>query len=1091
MPEKSSHKFRPSIDRLDRSSAGNSAEYAELQVCSNFSFLRGASHVEELIATAAALNYRAIAITDINSFAGIVRAHQAAKQYEIQLIVGTKLCIQDDDYASELLCYPINLRGYQDLSRLLSLGKQRANRGECIVHLEEVLAALSHCVVVIVPPFQFKPHDCSGNLALQKLKHLAQKVRAALPTTLQCSIALTRNYESVTSNYILAICNIAQALNISLIATNDVYYHLTTRKPLQDILTCIRNGCTIEQAGYRLFRNSERTLKPPDEMLRLFRDMPNAVRRSVEIAEMLSSFSLEQLRYEYPDSVVPSHTSALAYLRELTERGARERYPQALPKKITDLIEQELALISQLKYEKYFLTCYDIVRFARSRGILCQGRGAAANSAVCFCLGITAVDPDKIDLLFARFISQERNEPPDIDIDFEHERREEVIQYIYDKYGREHAALTAEVVTYRHRSAMREVAKAFGLSLDIVDRLAKSIHRWTKCKLSAEELNELGLNPDDRTIKNTINLALELYGFPRHLSQHVGGFVISQQPLCEIVPILNATMPNRTIIEWDKDDIEILGMLKIDVLALGMLTCIRKALMFVNQRRLHAHDTALHLHTIPAEDPEVYKMICRADTVGVFQIESRAQMSMLPRLKPKCFYDLVIEVAIVRPGPIHGNMVHPYLRRRNGIERYECPDQEVAAILGKTLGVPIFQEQAMRLAITLAQFSPGEAELLRRAMGAWKRNKSLIATFKERVVSGMVSKGYSVQFAETCMDQIKGFSEYGFPESHAASFALLAYASSWLKCHYPAEFATALINSMPMGFYSTSQIIQDIERHGVQVLPIDVNYSAWDCSLEAAHADSFLTPTTLKSALPKIRLGMRLVHGLRQVDAEIISNGVNSYGNFYRIHDLWQRLKVRRAALQALAHADAFGSLALSRRDALWEVKALPADVRPLDTATPAIEGSKLLPSQSQQSSMFADFAATGFSLKAHPMQFIRAKLNARGAASAETLRCAVLKRQSVLAAGIATIRQRPGTAKGVVFVTLEDETGNVNLIIRPDIFESYRNLVISTSCILAHGVLDRVGEVVYINVSSLESLDAEVFPRKDPVELPSRSYSY
>ena len=1077
MPEKTSFKFRPAIEGIDRRNGGAAVNYAELQVCSNFSFLRGASHVEELIATAAALQYRAIAITDINSFAGIVRAHQAAKQYEIQFIVGTRLYIETQDYPTELLCYPLNLRGYQDLSRLLSLGKQRAIRGHCILHLEEALAALAQCVVVIVPARQFRPNDHSGNFALQKLESVAKQLLAALPTPLQCSIALTRNYESALPSYLVSICNIAKALGISTVASNDVYYHLADRKPLQDILTCIRYGCTIEQAGYRLFRNSERCLKPAEEILRLFRDMPKTVERSVQIAQMVSAFSLDQLRYEYPDSVAPTQVTSLQYLRQLTELGAKERYPQGLPQKIRELIEQELKLIAQLKYEKYFLTCYDIVKFARSRGILCQGRGAAANSAVCYCLGVTAVDPDKIDLLFARFISQERNEPPDIDIDFEHERREEVIQYIYEKYGREHAALTAEVVTYRHRSAVREVAKAFGLSLDIIDRLAKSIHRWTNCKLSEEDLNQLGINPHDRTIRNAISIALELYGFPRHLSQHVGGFVISQQPLCEIVPILNATMPNRTIIEWDKDDIEILGMLKIDVLALGMLTCIRKALTFANLRRLHAHDTALQLHSIPSEDPEVYKMICRADTVGVFQIESRAQMSMLPRLKPNCFYDLVIEVAIVRPGPIHGNMVHPYLRRRNGLERYEFPDQEVAAILGKTLGVPIFQEQAMRLAITLAQFSPGEAELLRRAMGAWKRNKSLIATFKERVVTGMVAKGYSVQFAETCMDQIKGFSEYGFPESHAASFALLAYASSWLKCHYPAEFAAALINSMPMGFYSTSQIIQDIERHGVKVLPVDVNYSSWDCTLDDQH---------------QVRLGMRVVRGLRQVEAEIITTGVNNFGKFYSIYNLWQRLKLRRVALQTLAQADAFGSFGLSRREALWEVKALPPDARPLDAATEPREGSKLLPPQSQQSAMFADYSALGFSLKAHPLQFVRDHLRSRGASSAEELRCVKLKRQKVSAAGIATIRQRPGTAKGVVFLTLEDETGNVNLIVRPEMFERYRDLVISTNCILAHGTLDRVGEVVYLNVLALESLDNLVFPQKhEAAEMPSKTYSY
>jgi error-prone DNA polymerase len=893
---------------------------------------------------------------------------------------------------------------------------------------------------------------------------LCKILREATVDKALLSIALTRDYGPLNTRHLESALQIARALEISVVATNDVYYHTPERKPLQDTMTCIRAGCTIQQAGFALFQNGERFLKPAHEMERLFRSIPHAISRTQEIAELASQFSLSSLRYTYPDEICPEHTSAHEYLSLCVQSGARERYPLGIPHHVTQLINEELQLIRELEYEKYFLTCHDIVRYARGRGILCQGRGAAANSAVCYCLGITAVDPTTIDLLFARFISKERREPPDIDIDFEHERREEVIQYIYQRYGRDRAALAAEVVTYRARSAVREVGKALGLSLDIVDKLAKSVHRWTDSAITSDTLRELGLDPFDSTIQNALILSNELVGFPRHLSQHVGGFIICNDPLCEIVPIINASMEGRTIIEWDKNDIEELGMLKIDILALGMLTCIRKALELVNRRRAEP----LELHSIPAEDPAVYDMLCASDTVGVFQVESRAQMSMLPRLKPRCFYDLVIEVAIVRPGPIQGDMVHPYLRRRSGMEKPHYPDERVAKILGKTLGVPIFQEQAMRLAITLANFTPGEAERLRRAMAAWKSHKGVIETFKEKIIKGMHANGYSTEFAETCINQIKGFSEYGFPESHAASFALLVYASAWLKRHYPAEFACALLNSQPMGFYAPAQIVRDAHKHGIETMPIDANYSTWDCtvSYDKGAGES-----------PRLRLGLRLVHGLRRRDGETVQRSVESDGTFGSISSLWgRRTSLSRSALTVLARADAFGSLELSRRSAQWQIQELGSAPAPLDAflTNRSDHSDVLLPRSSLQSEMFDDYATSGISLRAHPIQFMREYLATRGAVTAEALssKYGIKKGTRVSAGGLAIIRQRPGTAKGVVFITLEDETGTLNLIIRPSLFERHSKTIMMSAALLATGALERIGEVIYLDVSSIESLD-------------------
>jgi error-prone DNA polymerase len=897
---------------------------------------------------------------------------------------------------------------------------------------------------------------------------LCKVVRDNAPDRSRLSIAITHNYGHAHNAAVRAALQIARSLDIAPVASNDAYYHVAERKPLQDTVTAIRLGTTVEQAGYALFPNGERYLKSPSEMARLFREIPHAITRTTDIIDAASNFSLASLRYSYPEEVTPHGVSPHEHLHSLVVRGAHERYPDGIPDKVLIAIDNELALIRELSYEKYFLTCHDIVAFARSREILCQGRGAAANSVVCYCLGITSVDPQQIDLLFARFISKERQEPPDIDIDFEHERREEVIQYIYSRYGRSRAALTAEVVTFQPRSAVREVSKAFGLSVETIDTLAKNIQRWTDYTITPEALREAGLNPFDPTIQNVLTLAAMLVGSPRHLSQHVGGFIISDAPLTTIVPISNAAMEGRTMIEWDKNDIEELGMLKIDILALGMLTCIRKALALVNRRRTEA----LALYSIPADDHAVYDMLCASDTVGVFQVESRAQMAMLPRLKPRCFYDLVIEVAIVRPGPIQGNMVHPFLRRRSGAERPYFPDARVEQILGKTLGVPIFQEQAMRLAIVLANFSPGEAEKLRRAMATWKSHKGVITTFKEKIITGMVSNGYSVDFANACLNQIQGFSEYGFPESHAASFALLVYASAWLKCHYPAEFACALLNSQPMGFYEPAQIIRDAKGHGVRILPIDANYSAWDCAV-------VYDDTCNGGRPPAIRLGLRLIRGLREDLAKALTEARTEHGDFETLADLRHvSPNISCATLTALARADAFSSLKLSRRAAHWEIHSLPDRPALLDrqllTRRAGTSAPQSITPAPLQSEMFQDYAATGLSLRAHPLQFARPQLDSRGYLCAEQLlskygrACGTLVR----AAGLVITIQRPSTAKGVVFITLEDETGSVNLIIRPKIFEHRHKLITLSPALGASGNLSRIGEIVYIDVSQIEAIE-------------------
>lgn len=1052
-------------------------EYAELQTTTNFSFLRGASHPYELVGRAKELGYRAIGVTDYNTLAGVVRAHVAAKDSGILSLTGCRLTLKDKnefiDPEAEynllsLLVYPLSRASYATLCRLLTTGKVRCGKNDFSLTLEEYLPYQEYFSTIVVAPFfQTRLH----NVHIANFSKACTILKENAVNEDLLSLAITSNYSPRNIHYLDSILQISRALAIPLVATNDVYFHVPERRPLQDILSCIRQKTTIQSAGYSLFQHSERYLKPPQELYRLFREYPHALTRTMEVSEQASGFSLDSLRYEYPEEVCENGTSPLEYLTRLTWKGADERYPDGIPDKVSQLIREELSLIHELAYEKYFLTCFDIVRFARSKSILCQGRGAAANSVVCFCLGITSVNPSKIDLLFARFISKERSEPPDIDIDFEHERREEVIQYIYQKYGRDRAGLVCEVVTYRARSAVREVTKALGLSNDIADQLAKSIHRWTDCKITSDTLREIGLSPFDTTVLNALHLAREIIGFPRHLSQHVGGFIISQLPLCETVPILNAGMKDRTIIEWDKNDIEELGMLKIDILALGMLTCIRKALDLINRT-----GGSLALHTIPLEDPAVYDMVCRSDTVGVFQIESRAQMSMLPRLKPRCFYDLVIEVAIVRPGPIQGNMVHPYLRRRSGQESCVFPDERVRNILGKTLGVPIFQEQAMRLAIVLANFSPGEAEKLRRAMASWKTCKGVIETFKEKITKGMLENGYTRDFADTCLNQIKGFSEYGFPESHAASFALLAYASAWIKHHYPAEFCCALLNSQPMGFYAPSQIIQDAEKHNVTVRPIDATRSTWDSSLEGE----------------SIRLGLRLIKGLPRTQGEILSQQSKSADGMYSLWASQTGKILRKGTMRSLAEADGFTSLKRERRAAHWELSALPNEPAPLDAYFKPRSSSLSVSftEMGQEQAMREDYRVTGFSLRAHPLQFVRSQLHSHGVLTAADLSPSSKLRAGsyVAVAGLAIIRQRPGTAKGVVFITLEDETGIINLIIRPAVFDEAQKAILTSSTLMAHGKLQRIGEVLYVEADRVTETDSLFGQNRN---YPNRSYSY
>ncbi|MHB9048962.1 MAG: error-prone DNA polymerase, partial [Pirellulales bacterium] len=877
----------------------------------------------------------------------------------------------------------------------------------------------------------------------------------------------------------------AQRARVPLVAAGDVHYHDPGRRPLHDVLTATRAGVAVAEAGELLFPNAQRHLKSIEEIVAAFARAPDAVRRSVEVAERCA-FSLDELRYEYPEELAPPGESPLEYLARLTWAGANERYPAGVPDKVRRLLEHELALIGELRYEAYFLTVWDLVRFARQRGILCQGRGSAANSAVCYALGVTAVDPERMDVLFERFVSRERNEAPDIDVDFEHERREEVLQYLYEKYGRERAGMTAEVITYRPRSAVRDVGKALGFPLEQVDALAKKLEGHHHEPDLPQRCREAGIDPEAPAGRQLLGLVDELIGFPRHLSQHTGGMVMTRTPLCELVPIENAAMPGRTVIQWDKNDLDELGILKVDCLALGMLTAIRKCFDFVQRH----YGRTLTMANIPEGDPEVYRMIRRADTVGVFQIESRAQMSMLPRLRPRSFYDLVIEVAIVRPGPIQGNMVHPYLRRRAGLETVKYPNEAIRSVLEKTLGVPLFQEQAMRLAVVAAGFTPGEADQLRRAMGAWRR-PGLIDEFRKKLINGMLAKGLSETFAEQVFQQIRGFGDYGFPESHAASFALLVYVSAWLKHHYPAAFTAALLNSQPMGFYAPPQLIRDAREHGIEVRPADVNASDWDCTLQRSHENKMA-----------IRLGLRMLSGLASGHAETIWKSRQGRP-FSSLDDLARRTGLGRAALSRLAKADALGSFGLDRRGVLWHTLAHDKKELPLFAAEydSSDQRPEKLPAMTLREEVWADYRTTGLSLKAHPMAFLRPwlrgerglgqedrqenggqgnrekkDLRGRGSGVATAAQLKTMRNGSqVRVAGLVLVRQRPGTARGITFVTLEDETGIANLIVRPQVWQRYRQAARGAAALLATGRLQRAGEVIHVLVSHLEDLSSQL----------------
>ena len=1023
--------------------AGGSSAWAggsaELQVTSNFSFLRGASHPEELVEQAHALGYRALALTDRNTLAGVVRAYHAARETDLRFIAGARLDLVD---GPSLLCLPVSRKGYGRLARLITRGRRRAPKGECRLLRADVVEAAGEQIFIVLPPEVPGP-GFAGRLAWYR-----KRLQAPL------YLAATHGHRGNDARRLATLASLSEAERVPLAATGDVHQHLPERRRLHDLLTCIRERCTIDSAGWRLDANAERHLKSPAEMAALFRDHPGALANAAEIAERCR-FSLGELRYEYPEEVVGEGRTPQQELEILTWEGAARRYPEGVPSKVRATLEHELALIGELEYAPYFLTVADIVRTARGMGILCQGRGSAANSAVCYCLEITSVDPDRIDLLFERFISAERGEVPDIDVDFEHDRREEVIQYIYRKYGRERAGLAATVVTYRVRSALRDTGRAMGLSKDTVDRLLSMDSVWSK-PVGEERAREEGFDPADRRLRLTLELARELYGFPRHLSQHTGGFVISREPLCEIVPIENAAMEDRTVIEWNKDDLEALGLIKVDVLGLGMLSCIRRSFEL-----LEGHYGIRHtLGDVPAEDPGVYEMIQRADTVGVFQIESRAQMAMLPRLKPATFYDLVIEVAIVRPGPIQGDMVHPYLRRRRGVEPVWYPSEELREVLGKTLGVPLFQEQAMKIAIVGAGFSPAEADQLRRAMASF-RNYGTIHRFRDKFVEGMVGRGYERDFAERCFKQIEGFGDYGFPESHAASFALLVYISSWLKHHYPDVFACALLNSQPMGFYAPAQIVGDARKHGVEVRPVDVNHSVWDCTLEPP------------PPRPALRLGLRQIRGLREEDAARIVGARE--GGYRSPADLWRRAGISPAILVRLARADAFTSTGLDRRQAAWAISSLdragplPLFDSPDGGAPPRLEPA--LPAMTAGEQVVADYRTTGLSLKQHPTALLRERLAGRGVRPASHLE-ELPAGARVTVAGIVLCRQRPGTAGKIVFVTLEDETGTANLVVFPSVQERCRRGLLTARLMICHGRLEKEQGVVHVIANRIHSLN-------------------
>jgi error-prone DNA polymerase len=1062
---------------------GDGPRYAELHCTSNFSFLQGGSHPEELVQRAQALGYEALAITDRATLAGIVRAHGAAKQAGIKLVVGAHVEPCD---AAPLVLWAADRTGYANLCRLLTCGHERAAecldadaaapvRGadRCPLTFDDIVRHSGGLLAGV--PLAAVVGDWRNAAAVPEAVEGVQHWRSVFAGRLWClaEVALAGD----DTERLACFARVSRLAGVPLAAAGDVRYHERSRLPLHDVLTAVRRGAAVDVIRGELLANGERHLHDRRRIAERFAALSGALEQTVEIAARCT-FSLDELKYEYPTATVPSGRTPAEHLAHLAWKGARKRYPDGIPEKVRGLVEHELALVAELGYEAYFLTVFDIVRFARRRGILCQGRGSAANSAICYCLGITSVDPARMSVLFERFVSRERREAPDIDIDFEHQRREEVIQYVYETYGRHRSAMTAEVISYRLRSAVRDVAKALGFSLDRVEAIAAVLDVGDGVAELPGRLAEAGLEPGDPACTRLVTLVGQLVGFPRHLGQHVGGMVMTQGDLRDLVPIQPATMDGRTIVQWDKDDLDELGILKVDCLALGMLTAIHRAFDLVAE----AGGPKLTLATVPAEDPAVYEMISRADTVGVFQIESRAQMSMLPRLKPRCFYDLVIEVAIVRPGPIQGDMVHPYLRRRAGEEPVTYPNDAIREVLEKTLGVPLFQEQAMRLAVVAAGFTPGEADQLRRAMGAWRR-PGVIDEFHRKLVDGMLARGLSRGFAEQVFTQIRGFGEYGFPESHAASFALLVYVSAWLKCHHPAAFTAALLGSQPMGFYAPAQLVRDAKAHGVAVLPADVNASRWHASLEQAPQGA---------GQPAIRLGLEQVYGLGEAAASRIE-AARRQGPFRLPRDLVRRAGLDREELLHLARAGAIASLGLSRRRAVWEAMQCleKPGRRPLfdgcdeddDEGDDEGDDAAFLPAATPQEEVIEDYRTGGLSLAAHPLAFERERLAAEGVVTTAAVAAAPEGRR-VVVAGIVLTRQRPVTAKGMIFLTIEDETAAANVVVRPDVWEAADAAARRAAVLVVHGRIQRRGAVVHVVATRLE---AAVPPAGVPVAaLPS-----
>jgi len=1124
---------------------GAMVAYAELAVTTNYSFLRGASHARDLVEQAKILGLTGLGIADHNTVAGVVRAHMPAKEMGLRLAVGARLVFADG--TPDILAYPQDRPAWGRLTRLLSHGKRLAKKGECILSLADLLAHIEGLNLIVCPPRVVK---------VDTLPPLLAQLRQAAPRSVWLAAAML--YRGDDARRLARLARLAADAFVPLIAINDVLYHELTSRPLQDVVTCIREHLTLDQAGRQLEVNAERHLKAPAEMARLFRAAPQALAETLKFFARCR-FSLDELSHNYPTEIPQGYKTAQEALVALTEEGARRRYPHGMPLPVRHALNHELEVIGKLGYAPFFLTVRHIVEFARSKGILCQGRGSAANSAICYCLSITEVDPKEGDLLFERFVSAERGEPPDIDVDFEHERREEVIQHIYEHYGRERAGLAATVICYRGRSAIREVGKVFGLSEDTVAALAGTLWGWSSQTAQDDEVRGLGLDPEEPRLAKALKLAQQLIDFPRHLSQHVGGFVITRDRLDEIVPIENAAMEDRTVVEWDKDDLNDLNILKVDVLALGMLSCLRRAFDFLNVHYGVTQDLA----SIRDEDPVIYRMLSRADSIGVFQVESRAQMSMLPRLKPNKFYDLVVEVAIVRPGPIQGKMVHPYLRRRQKIDPVEYPSKELEEILHKTLGVPLFQEQAMRIAIVAAGFTPEKADKLRRAMATFKR-MGTINRFRDEFIEGMIARNYQREFAESCFRQIQGFGEYGFPESHAASFAILVYASAWVKCRYPDAFAAALLNSQPMGFYAPAQIVRDAQEHGVEVRPVDINRSNWDCTLEPdsdaelSHIDfvesspsglplpacgerggvrgalndlglprALLTrPRSARSTSPRergevmplhrrspntklhprhaemkddirtthaVRLGFRQISGFSEEDGLKIEQvrGTGARVPFDSIRDLWLRTGFPPSVLERLAEADAFRSLGLDRRDALWAVRALrragDKDDLPLfaRSTMPQCEPDVALPPMALGEHVVADYRHLQLSLKAHPVAFLRADLAARGILRHEQL-ATIPSGRRVTVAGLVLVRQRPGTASGVIFMTLEDETAIANVIVWPKIFETFRPVVLGTRLVSVTGVLQNEAGVIHVVADRLDDLSQLLRRLSDQGDQPS-----